>query len=68
MTHYQFNAALTESGWLTPGYISVDDDGMITHVGSDKPDSVSEIVNGIALPGFQNAHSHSFQYAMAGAD
>ncbi|HWA34738.1 MAG TPA: formimidoylglutamate deiminase, partial [Cyclobacteriaceae bacterium] len=25
-----------------------------------------EAVNGYALPGFQNAHSHAFQYAMAG--
>jgi formimidoylglutamate deiminase len=25
-----------------------------------------EFVNGLALPGFQNAHSHAFQYAMAG--
>jgi formimidoylglutamate deiminase len=31
------------------------------------PDGVAiEGVHGLALPGFQNAHSHAFQYAMAG--
>ncbi|HEX6893276.1 MAG TPA: formimidoylglutamate deiminase, partial [Chryseolinea sp.] len=47
----------------------VDGDGLIQYL-SEHPPAVdgiaAEAVNGYALPGFQNAHSHAFQFAMAG--
>ena len=65
MKSYQFNGILTESGWLENAVISVDSNGIITSIGPQK-NTETEVVNGLALPGFQNAHSHAFQYAMAG--
>lgn len=68
MKHYKFNALLQANGWLNPAYVSVDHSGIIRYL-SDKPfpnSSDIESVNGFALPGFQNSHSHAFQFAMAG--
>lgn len=65
MKHYTFKGILTENGWLENTTVSVDENGLITSI-SEIKHSNSENVNGYALPGFQNAHSHAFQYAMAG--
>ena len=65
-TTYCFKAMLTENGWLSPAYVGVDQDGKITSIGSGKPAAPVRNLNAIAIPGFQNAHSHAFQYAMAG--
>jgi formimidoylglutamate deiminase len=54
--------------WLSPAYVTVSTDGLIESI-SSQPNAEAvavEYINGIALPGFQNAHSHAFQYAMAG--
>jgi formimidoylglutamate deiminase len=68
MTYYRFNALLQTSGWLMPAYVGVDDRGITRYLGTQPPPQAAAIeqVNGLALPGFQNAHSHAFQYAMAG--
>ena len=64
---YKFKGLITKDGWLNPAYVSIDKEGKIVAVRAEKPeDSLIENVNGYALPGFQNAHSHAFQYAMAG--
>lgn len=65
---FRFNALLQSSGWLSPAYVGVDQSGHIFYLSSQPPPTPAaiEAVNGIALPGFQNAHSHAFQYAMAG--
>jgi len=65
---FHFNALLQSSGWLSPAYVGVDTSGTIQYLSDKAPsDPVSmEYVNGYVLPGFQNAHSHAFQYAMAG--
>ncbi len=65
---YHFPALLQKEGWLSSIYIGVDDAGLIKHLSSEAPaEAVAvESVQGFALPGFQNAHSHAFQYAMAG--
>lgn len=66
--YYHFKAALLSSQWLSPAYIGVDLYGNIQYIASEPPGDTAPIekVNGVALPGFQNAHSHAFQYAMAG--
>lgn len=68
LKYFRFEGLLQREDWLTPAYVGVDDNGYIQYL-SDKPapnGSAFEAVNGYALPGFQNAHSHAFQYAMAG--
>src|SRR5882724_5190325 len=41
-------------------------DSVIQNLTSEQPEAEIETIDGFALPGFQNAHSHAFQYAMAG--
>jgi formimidoylglutamate deiminase len=62
---YTFKGLLTENGWITNAVVSLDDLGSITAIKQGKTPE-GEYINGYALPGFQNAHSHAFQYAMAG--
>ncbi|MCD0490418.1 formimidoylglutamate deiminase [Pedobacter sp. MC2016-14] len=67
MKHYKFSALLLKNGWMEPAYVGVDDKGIITYLSSEKPICEDiEIVHGAAVPGFQNSHSHAFQYGMAG--
>ncbi len=46
-------------------YVQVEDDGKISAIYEEYSGNVEEI-KALVLPGFQNAHSHCFQYAMAG--
>lgn len=65
---YRFKALLQREGWLSPAYVGVNRKGVITYL-SDQPPTepaAAEAVLGLALPGFQNAHSHAFQYGMTG--
>lgn len=68
LKYYQFTSLLQKEGWLSPAYVGVDENGIIRYLNSVPPaESLAiEAVQGFALPGFQNAHSHAFQYAMAG--
>jgi len=68
MRYYQFKGLLLEKGWITPTYVGVDDRGLIQYLSDQNPsDGIAiESVTGIVLPGFQNSHSHAFQFAMAG--
>ncbi len=64
----RFDGLLLRENWLSPAFVGVDEKGIINYL-SDKPypeGSAIETVAGYALPGFQNAHSHAFQYAMVG--
>lgn len=65
---YSFKSLLQKEGWLTPAYIGVDQQGKISYLNKQAPEIpvAIESIQGLALPGFQNAHSHAFQYAMAG--
>lgn len=65
---YHFKALLQRSGWTAPTFVEIDERGKIKNISSTAPaaDLPAEVVNGFALPGFLNAHSHAFQYAMAG--
>ncbi|SHH99888.1 formimidoylglutamate deiminase [Chryseolinea serpens] len=68
MKYFKFKGLLLSKGWLSPAYVGVDDAGLIQYLSEQPPVEVVafETVNGYALPGFQNAHSHAFQFAMAG--
>lgn len=65
---FRFTGILQAEGWLMPAYVGVNDRGIITYLSQRPPtESIAvESILGLALPGFQNAHSHAFQYAMAG--
>src|SRR5687768_586901 len=66
--YFYFRKALLQDNWLKPAYIGIDENGMIRSRSSVKPTDGNPIeeVDGVALPGFRNCHSHAFQYAMAG--
>ncbi|MEZ5425027.1 MAG: formimidoylglutamate deiminase [Pyrinomonadaceae bacterium] len=63
---FQFKAILQNDGWLENALVETDPNGRIVSVGADAQGKADELIDGFALPGFQNAHSHAFQYAMAG--
>lgn len=62
----KFEGLLTNDGWMCPAYVQLDNEGNITSLTQTESQEVTEHINGFAMPGFQNAHSHSFQYAMSG--
>ncbi len=66
--YYLFSSLFQRDGWLTPAYVGVDEIGIIQYLSNIPPqDAIAiEAVQGFVLPGFQNAHSHAFQYALAG--
>ena len=66
MKSFLFKGLLTQQGWKQNVTIATDANGSITAIRDDSEAATSERVNGYAVPGFQNAHSHAFQYAMAG--
>lgn len=57
-------------GWLSPGYIEVDGDGLIARVEGALPDGWNarelERLPGFVLPGMVNLHSHAHQRGLAG--
>lgn len=64
---YRFRGLWQGEAFLSPAYVRTDADGIILSVsGSPAVGEATEAIDGYALPGFQNAHSHAFQYAMAG--
>ena len=50
----------------SPASITVDDQGMITKIETEKIPTKCEVIQGLALPGMPNLHSHAFQRAMLG--
>lgn len=69
MKFYKFSALLQDHGWVSPAFVGVDGEGLIQYLSEHPPTAdglAVEVINGYALPGFQNAHSHAFQFAMAG--
>ncbi len=68
LTYFRFKGILQREDWLSPAHVGVDRKGIIHFISSLPPEEgiALEAVDGYALPGFQNAHSHAFQYAMAG--
>lgn len=68
LTFYRFKGLLQREDWLAPAYVGIDAKGIIRYLSSTPPPEgeAIEAIDGYGLPGFQNAHSHAFQYAMAG--
>ncbi len=69
MKYFSFYSLLLKDKWLSPAYVGIDEQGIIRYLSDQLPqeENVSiESISGAAVPGFQNAHSHAFQYAMAG--
>lgn len=68
LKYYQFTGLLLQTGWLVPAVVGVDAQGIIQYLADKAPEAPAaiEAVQGLAIPGFQNAHSHAFQFAMAG--
>ena len=68
LKYFRFTGLLQREDWLSPAYVCVDEHGLIQYLSNQPhPDgSAIEAVTGYAIPGFQNAHSHAFQYGMAG--
>lgn len=65
MKRFTFKALLQNDGWKANTTVEINDAGQIQALENDSVDK-GEIIDGFAIPGFQNAHSHAFQYAMAG--
>ena len=66
--YWQF-AGLWDGGkWIEPAFVTVKKDGKISAIANTAPPEVviHESVAGWAIPGMPNAHSHAFQFAMAG--
>ncbi|MTI21227.1 formimidoylglutamate deiminase [Fulvivirga sp. RKSG066] len=62
-----FKKILINEGWQNDAMIELNENGLISNIEFNQEAANDvEIVNGFAIPGFQNAHSHAFQYAMAG--
>ncbi len=67
MTTYRFKGLLQKEGWISPAYVRLDESGkVITIQEKAEVDIKYTNINGYAIPGLQNAHSHAFQYAMVG--
>jgi formimidoylglutamate deiminase len=67
MKGFKFSGLRQSTEWITPAWISVDYEGLITSIATKPQGEVEyEEVQGLALPAITNAHSHAFQYAMSG--
>lgn len=64
---FHIKGLLQNDGWIENAVVITDEYGVITSIDPDQTfHDCDEIIDGYVLPGFQNAHSHSFQYAMSG--
>ena len=67
MKAYQFKGILQNEQWLIPAFVKLDEEGTILSITAKKETGLSYTkVDGFAVPGIPNAHSHAFQYAMVG--
>ena len=64
MNEFSFKGILQKNGWVEDVTLQTNAQGIITSILPGVQNR--SMHNGYALPGFQNAHSHAFQYAMAG--
>ncbi|MDG2153635.1 MAG: formimidoylglutamate deiminase [Crocinitomicaceae bacterium] len=64
MNEFAFKGMLQKEGWIDNVTVKTDDTGIIISIDSENKSKTAH--SGFAIPGFQNAHSHAFQYAMAG--
>ena len=65
-SRYRFTTAWLREGWRRNVVVSVDPSGDIVDISPDDAVTTARLVNGAAIPGMPNVHSHAFQRAMAG--
>jgi formimidoylglutamate deiminase len=65
-SRYRFTCAWLADGWHRNVVISVDPEGDIVDISADDTVTTARLINGAAIPGMPNVHSHAFQRAMAG--
>lgn len=66
-TTYKVEHLHQPDGWLSPGYLEVDDYGVIARVSGDLSATGDvPVLAGFGIPGLSNLHSHAFQRALAG--
>ena len=66
MKNWKLKGIYLKEGWVSPAYVTTDEDGKILAISKEPTETVDEIVNGFAIAPITNAHSHAFQYGMAG--
>ena len=66
MKNYFFTKALTSDGWHNNVLVCVNDQGIISSVTANASDQNALKIDGYAIAGMPNIHSHAFQRAMAG--
>ena len=66
MGKFYFKKILFQEGWKKNLKISTDNNGAITEIIENFEGKDYETEVQLAIPGIANAHSHAFQYAMAG--
>lgn len=69
MSYYQFEMLYSAQKWLQPAFVKTNSSGIITSLSNTFDPTYGEAlqkINGLAIPGFCNGHSHAFQYAMGG--
>jgi formimidoylglutamate deiminase len=66
MAKFYFKKILFQEGWKKNVKISTDNDGLIREIIENFKGKDYETEVQLAIPGIPNAHSHAFQYAMAG--
>ena len=67
-TTYRFEHAYGPRGWQSPGYLRVEANGSIGAFTGEPPDDETSVtsMDGFALPGMPNLHSHTYNRALAG--
>ena len=66
MRVWKFKGIYLKQGWLSPAYVTTDESGKIINISDQHSAVVNEEINGFAIAPVTNAHSHAFQYGMAG--
>lgn len=62
----QLRGLLTSQGWVSDPIVTLSESGALLGVDSKSQNPIDAKINGYALPGFYNGHSHAFQYALGG--
>lgn len=65
-SRYFAELALLPAGWSRNVRVDVDPDGIIAEVAKNTVEAGAVRLSGAMIPGISNAHSHAFQYALAG--
>lgn len=66
-TIYEVEHLHQPDGWLSPGYLEIDDRGVIVRASGHRATSEATLrLAGFGVPGLSNLHSHAFQRGLAG--